>query len=209
MLTFRYPDKPVRSAPSALPLFKGNYRALTKLDGWRCELTIDGEGEVSFISRAKKPLPVGETIRKAARALVKDGKVPFNSVIDGEWMKRRPDYDGPECLYLFSPTWLAGEWVGHLPFRARWEWVNGLCLPVDNLSTVESSRMENHPLIIPASVDSDFVSFFNANKNVWRTEGIVIYKLDGIMYGDLHDSKKSRDMVKIKWRDGHDGRTEI
>ncbi|MBD3404689.1 MAG: hypothetical protein GF411_00980 [Candidatus Lokiarchaeota archaeon] len=187
----------------------GKHIGLSKLDGWRCRTTIYADGTIDFLSSSGKRLPVSEKVRNAVRAIRDAGRVPLASQLDGEWMKRRPDYDGPECIYLFAPMVLAGEWVGHLPFKERWEWINKLELPVDDLSIKKSDHMPNEPLLLPASANCELTEFFDIHINVPRTEGVVIYKAEGKMYGNPREPKKSRDMYKIKYREGHDGRTKI
>jgi len=209
-LTTRFPDKPTRSSPTVLKMMgKGDNIALSKLDGFRCRTVVGGDGNVSFLSSSGGTLPVSSRIRDAVRRLIEAGKIPLSSVLDGEWMKLRPQYDGPECIYYFSPMVLANEWVGHMSFRTRWEWINGLGLPVDNLAVTRSDQMPNNPLILPKSTTEDLDAFFEKHKEIWRTEGIVTYKANGMICGDRRGQKKSRDMYKFKWRDGHSGRTHV
>jgi hypothetical protein len=200
----RLPDKPIRSSASAFKIMDvvQKYIALSKLDGWRCLTCIDENGKISFLSRVRKTLPVSKKLAGAVQKLLDEGKVPKSSIIDGEWMKRRPDYDGPECIFMFSPMVLAGEWVGHMPFQSRWEWINSLGLPVDDLTIRNDAKMVGHPLVIPASSRTEFNKFFESHKGMWRTEGVVVYRITGQIYGNRKDNHKSRDMFKIKWREG-------
>ena len=202
-----FPDSPIRTRSCCLKGFGlDHYKALAKMDGFRCITEIDENGNVSFISKSGNPLPVSNHVQLAVKKLIDDKKIPIKSSLDGEWMKRRPDYDGPECIYIFGPIWLNGEWVGHLPFKDRWEWTLNLGLKVDDLSIARSDQIPNIPLIIPA-YSVDCADLFEKSKNAIRTEGIVIYDLNGIIAGNPVESKDTRAMLKCKWREGDSGRT--
>lgn len=203
-------DQPSRTSTGILNILnKKEYVALSKLDGWRVRIIIDDD--VLFISKSGRELPVHENIKNAMNKLITDGKIPNKSIIDGEWMKYRassgntPGFDGPECIYPLSPLYLEGTWVGNLPFMERWQWINSLGLPIDDLSIHKSDQMPNNPLIIPAS-SNEFTKFYELHKKVIRTEGLVIYKLDGHVYGSIDGSIKSKNMMKCKYREGSDGR---
>jgi hypothetical protein len=209
------PDKPARTTQATLDRFSTDkHLALTKLDGWRILVKIGNDADdLEFLSRRRKPLPVCQKIRAAVEYVVREGRIPYNTVIDGEWMKNRAGtdgfkYDGPECIYWWSPLYLGGEWVGHLPFHDRWNWIRGLDLPQDDISIRRSDQMPDNSIWLPAT-STNFRSFFESHINVARTEGIVIYKRDGIIVGNRRDSVKSRDILKCKWRDGEDGRTQV
>jgi len=212
-MNHRYPDKPTRSSKVALSLMEmQDTIALVKLDGWCCRICWDREAPnngLEFLSSSGGTLPVGPVIKAAVADLVESDKLPVQGMIVGEWMKRRPEYDGPEQVQLFSPMELNREWVGHLAFKQRWEWMNSLGLPVDDLNIVQSDQMPDHPLILPESTDFDLSGLFNKTVDVWRTEGIVVYKAEGIISGSRDGSAKTKDMLKVKWRDGHDGRTHV
>lgn len=208
------PDKPVRTSKAVLgKLSADKYLALSKLDGWRLLVRVGNSiDDIEYLSRHRKPLPVNEQIRQAVRYMVSEGQMPRNTVIDGEWMKNRAGsdgfkYDGPECVYWWSPLYLSGEWVGHLPFHERWAWIRSLGLPQDDISIRNSDQMPDNPLWIPAE-SRDFKDFFESHIGVARTEGIVLYKADGAVVGHPRDSLKSREMLKCKWRSGESGRTQ-
>lgn len=198
MIELRYPDKPERSAEVVLPMMDdGRHIALSKLDGWRC-LTVVEDGKARFVSRALRTLPVGERITGEANRLIREGKLPNGTVLDGEWMKRRPGWDGPEMLYVFCVLVQEGVWVGGHPFSERWKYVNDLGLPVDDIQTNETPGT----ILLPASTDTGIAAFYERNRGVGRTEGVVIYKKNGKAFGSAKGSMKVREMIKVKWRDG-------
>lgn len=199
------PDKPKTKSPAILPtLDREKYTALTKLDGWG--VLIEIYEDIKFVSRTGEPLPVSEEVWKTVQSL--RDKIPPNSTLWGEWMKMRPEYDGPECIYILSPMILAGEFVGHLSHKARFDWVDGLGIPIDDMEIKRSDQMPDHKLIIP-NRSSNVLELFEASKSVPRTEGVVIYKNDGVIYGSPTGCVKNDTMWRCKWRSGDDGRTRV
>jgi len=202
MLTLRYPDKPERSAEACLPLLDdGAHVALSKLDGWRC-LTVIEESGVSFMSRTLRKLPVNEHVTAAVNRLVMDGTLRHGTVLDGEWLRRRPGYEGRECLYLFSPLVLDHRWVGHRSFQDRWTWLLSLGLPTDDLN----EPLPRYDLLLPCWTEKrgELAAFYERHRGVVRTEGVVVYSTAGQHHGGTTQSLKVRDMVKIKWREALD-----
>ena len=199
-MNLRYPDKPERSHVTVLTMLDdGRHTAQSKLDGWRC-MTVIEENSVSFMSRSLRKLPVNEQVKAAVKRLVLDGYVQPGTVFDGEWLRRRPGYEGKECLYLFSPLVLNGQWVGHRRFGERWAWMTSLGLPVDKLT----DKLPQHDLLLPAWCETGLKSFYDRQVGVMRTEGVVVYSNDGQHHGNASRSLKVHDMVKVKWREGAD-----
>lgn len=198
------PDKPKTAHAYALKSVDENtHTALTKYDGWGTLIEIDSA--ICCVSRIGKPLPVDRKILNATKLL----NLHPGTTLWGEWMKRRPDYDGPECIIILSPVYIGGEFVGHQPFKDRLQWVMNLNVPQDDVSITESSQMPDNPLMSPAYAEKDFDSFFQKQRQIARSEGVVVYKNGGQYYGHPTDSIKSSDMRKYKYRHGGDGRTEI
>jgi hypothetical protein len=198
MIPLRYPDKPARSTAAVLDRLD-EHVALSKLDGWRCLTVVDENEEVLFLSRSLRLLPVCDAVRNTVKELVVRGKLRAGTVLDGEWLRRRPGYEGHECLYLFSPLVLMNEWVGHRPFIQRWAWLHAvLRLPEDRLS----DALPQHDLLVPAWATHDLAAFYERHVGVTRTEGVVVYKKDGQHHGSTERSLKVRDMLKVKWREG-------
>jgi hypothetical protein len=209
-----YPDAPVLSSPVILKsVSPDKYFAMTKLDGFNCQIHIgENTREITTWSKVGKHLPVSPKVKEAIAYLFNQGKLPHNSIIWGEWMKVRggslsSKFDGPECIAFFSPYYLAGEFVGHLTHKARFDWILGLGLPVDDI-TVPNDRMKDEPLMVPAH-SRDFVNFFEFNKKVSRSEGIVLYQDNGTLSGSSRDNIDNRTMQKFRYRSGDDGRTQI
>jgi hypothetical protein len=202
----RFPDKPWRRDPKSLPDLdmQGGYIATAKYDGWRCAVTINDD--ISFWSRVNKPLPVADEMRKAVKFL----DLPPATVLDTEWMRRRPDYDGPELLYVIGMPWFNGEWLGRDPEAFRWDKVikifEGVFSKLDD--------PEAFPLQLPKWVSdgkslTPYSELFAWSKTDKTTEGIVLKGKLSKLVGDTKESKKNPNWIKIKWRDGADGRTVV
>lgn len=210
---FRYPDKPVRMYSELLSDLESScdYIATQKLDGWRCVASIN-RGRATYQSRINKELPVSEIITEGFKNLNID-----NITFDSEWMKRRPDYDGPECLYVFGITHLDDTWIGH------WDEIDRFSMLLQrilNLETVDFSRAEsliemieehnkNHVIRIPQFTIKDYTQFFNRQRTQPETEGIVLKRRKSSLIGDINKNAKNFNWYKVKWRDGADGRTGI
>lgn len=192
------PDKPKRGNPTVLKMMKSDkHMALTKYDGWSILIEIT-KYNINFISRLNNVIKTREQIADKIRQL----NLPINTTLWGEWMCRRPDYDGPECIVLFSPIFINGEFVGGQPFIKRFNWLCNLEIPFDDSNIKDSNKMPDCPILLPIHNDSDFVGFFELQKTLPRSEGVVVYKKDGQFYGNPYNSMDSPDMTKIQYRTG-------
>ena len=205
----RFPDKPWRRDPKSLPELdqKGGYIATAKYDGWRCSVVIEETFNISFWSRVNKQLPVAGEMVKAVKFL----GLPQATVLDTEWMRRRPDYDGPEILYIIGMPWFKGEWMGREPEAQRWSRV------VEHFNNINKmvDEPENFPVQLPKWTHdngkslSPYSDLFAWSKTDKTTEGIVLKGNFSKLVGDTKESKKNPNWIKIKWRDGADGRTVV
>jgi len=209
-----FPDKPKRTTESCLErLDNGRHTAVSKLDGWNLFMCNEGE-TIECWSRTWKPLPVADHLKEAWLKLVKDGKIPNNSIINCEWMKMRAGtgaddkYDGKEMIYLLTPYAMEGMFVGFRPYKERREWLEGLGIATDDLSIRKSSEIE-HELLLPATAESGFEEFYELHRGVYRTEGLVICTNKGTLMANQDTPMKTKEMLKVKWRSGDDGRTEF
>jgi len=210
-----FPDKPKRTTPSCLKkLSNGRHTAVSKLDGWNLFICNE-DNNIECYSRTWNPMPVADHLKEAWLRLVKDNKIPNNSIINCEWMKMRAGisgnddkYDGPEMIYPLTPYAMEGMFVGFRPYKERREWLETLGIPTDDLSVRESSKLE-YELVLPATANSNFEEFFEAHRGVYRTEGIVVCTNKGTLIANQDTTAKTKEMLKVKWREGDSGRTEI
>ena len=190
MLIFRRPDKPT-------PIYTlddfadGDYICQPKQDGWRAVIEFYKD-EIVIWSRHHKPLPVSDEMID----VLKDIDVPHNTALDGEWLKRRPDYTGPELIYLFGVLYWDDKWVGGKPEIER----------INLLNTIENV---DHPVLISPYTTSNYEEFFQNTKNDKRTEGVVLKDINGTLIGDREKSKNNPFWFKRKWRSGNDGRSLV
>lgn len=209
-----FPDKPNRTTLSCLgKLDNGRNTAVSKLDGWNLFLCNDGDS-IECYSRTWNPLPVAEHLKESWLKLVKDKKIPDKSIINCEWMKMRAGvkggddkYDGPEMIYPLTPYAMEGMFVGFRPYKERREWLETIGLPVDDLTIKDSSDL-NYEFVLPAIATSNFEEFFELHRGVYRTEGIVICTNKGTLNANQTAAVKTKEMLKVKWRSGENGRTE-
>ena len=207
-MILRYPNKPSELFPESLPdLDDGNRFADQKLDGWRCFLTKNTaktlpwsqEDNLTFVSRRDKDkggpvhLDVSDKIREATEAL----NLPDQTMLDCEWLSRRTKDDGiPECLYIFDILWLEDKWMGGEDCWDRRQKLMELVKPNDTLR-------------IPEFVETGFEQFFNRQKEIPWTEGVVIKDKDCKISSSVQGCKKTALWIKVKWRSGHDVRKVV
>lgn len=199
----RFADKPNQMSAAQLPVFdlQGGWIATAKQDGWRCLVEVDGDGKIEFLSRVWKRLPVSDSLRKVVAGL----ELPKNTMLDGEWMARRPDYKGPETLHLITIPWYDNEWLGGQPEEARWAVTMALMEKISQMPGYDA----NHPIKLPNWTDRDYSKLFEWSKTDPTTEGIVLKRKNSTLIGDLSSSKDNPQWIKIKWRAGCDGQTLI
>lgn len=185
MLISRLPDKPYQRSPSSLVNMSNDYIATYKYDGWRCMAVIDGG--ISFYSRNRNKLPINDNIAKQVLSL----GLPNGTVLDTEWMARRAEIKD-EVLYLITVMWLDGKWVGNADESTRWS----IC---SELKLTENIKLPEH-------ATASYNDLFNSSKLSPITEGIVLKHKNSKLIGDMSESKKNGMWIKIKWREGNDGK---
>lgn len=214
-MILRYPLKPKELYPADLPeLDDGTSYAEQKLDGWRCFVVKDKshtfpeawggstawarKGDLFFLSR--RGIAKGGPTNFAVCDDIVDSVVALNlqdkTFLDGEWLERRTKEDGiGECLYVFDCLWLDDNWVGYVGSFQRRKIM---------LSCVDKGL--NEYLRIPDMVESGFAKFFEKQKSIPWTEGVVVKDKLSTIELNLKDCTSSGIWQKIKWRSGDDGR---
>lgn len=200
----RFPDKPNQMSAAQLPVFdlQGGWISTAKQDGWRCMIEVGADGKIEFLSRVWKPLPICDSLKK----LVATWGLPKNTMLDTEWLARRPGYHGPETLHLITIPWWNDEWLGGQPEEARWAMTKTL---MQNIASLPGYDPATYPAKLPQYTDSDHSKLFEWSKTDPTTEGIVLKRKSSTLIGDLNSSKDNPAWIKIKWRAGHDGQTVI
>lgn len=199
----RFPDKPNLMSAAQLPVFdlQGGWIATAKQDGWRCMIEVDENGKIEFLSRVWKPLPISAALKDVVARI----GLPKATMLDTEWLARRPGYQGPETLHLITIPWYDGEWLGAQPETDRWALTMAL---MENIAT-RTSGLATPPIKLPKWTDKEYTQLFEWSKTDPTTEGIVLKRNNSTLIGDLKSSKDNPTWIKIKWRAGHDGQTII
>ena len=193
-----FPDKPMRMYPHNLAELdaEGKYVGQDKGDGWRVMIIKKARNEpLTLLSRVHKKFDyMSPEVVEALNML----PIPPYSILDGEWMKRRTRYKGPEMVTLHGAIAWDGIFLKKYGEERRIEVVNQFDLPDDWLhAPVRKVKM----------VFSGFEEFFEETKNHPETEGMVLKRLDAPLILSLRDNENNPAWIKVKWRDGADGQT--
>lgn len=201
MLT-HYPDKPHTQNPCFLPEWdaKGTFLCQQKVDGWRLIVIRDKQGTFHYYSRHNKSL--AKDIDDGLKAEVESLPIPNDSQIDGEWISRRAcsvDYKLPEMIFLFDVLKWKGLWMLNKTLKDRYALVKGLFL----------EKQPEHVMLPSEAEPGKFVEFYEAQKAIPFSEGVVVKNLTSKMVGDRRECKKSGGLWKIKWRGSSSGETDL
>lgn len=208
-MNFRYPDKPSRGND----LFFAHtnpteWVAQAKYDGWRLP-TIFENGSFRCFSRigtvAKPRIQGGKfpLTPKILDALTQISKsVPNGTVLDGELVGPRGHLE--PGIYFFDVLAYNGSWLCQTSFQERWKTLLGL-----------KHLWDGSPFIMTAkTVENDFEKFYRQLEGEWKGkgggldlyEGLVLKKRSGTLSLNFRENIKSRDSVKIKYREGSCGK---
>jgi hypothetical protein len=219
-MVLRLPDKPnevFASNPKIWDEFKvQQWIATQKLDGFRLLIVKDftykiikGFGSINWARGKNKDLfflsrrgtnkggptniPVCEEIVKQVESM----DLPDQSMLDSEWLERRTKDDGiHECVFLLDYMWRADDWLGNEPHKDRITWLNNI-------------KIDDDWIRRPNFVTENYVEFYEKQKAISWTEGIVLKHVNSIIIGDDVECKKNPLWCKVKWRSGSNGREEV
>lgn len=198
-----FPDKPFERDPQNLPKWdrSNNYICQQKVDGWRMIIII-GEDDVEFVSRHDKVFTqdIQPSLREEARKLC--ALFPPMTQLDSEWLARRScsvskKIKGkvPAKLILFDILRLGKRWQKSVPYADRWDALKAHLQDVD-FDNIELS-LEAEP--------GQFATFYEAQKEIAVSEGVVIKHKRSKMTGSRNGCKKNPQWFKVKYRGGSDG----
>jgi len=191
---FRFPDKPVETSPAVVAsLIEQDWICNAKYDGWRVQIYIDGPGHVRFLSRVGRP--IDQTNVKMHPIFAQAFELmdlPAGTVIDAEFIGPRGHQD--QAIYIFDMLAWDGKWLTQKPYIERWE-------------RCQQIKLSSNRIQLAETVENDFIGFFNRLKAAWDGEsihlweGIVVKARSGKMTLDRNSSKKSKCMMKLKYRE--------
>lgn len=195
-LLFRYPDKPFEVTPDYLEDLDDSWIGQLKLDGWRCVLMTDSQGQIRAFTRQNmrlaKALHRDDDFEPALLEVVRTLPLPPLSAVDGEFIGRRnKDVVEHEMYAAFDLMYLGGQWLGELPFKVRWQALYDLCRL--QAPTPHQKRFVLVPMIV-----GNLREFFD---NSWKNplcEGVVCKKLDSKLIGSPNHSEQNPDWIKCK-----------
>jgi len=190
-----FPDKPWEQDPRYLPEWdaSNNYSEEQKIDGWRMMLVIT-EDDIRFISRHDKDhtKDVEPEIQKAALELRKH--FTPQTQIDAEWLSRRScslEYRLPPKLFLLDILRCNNEWLLAKTYAERHKIIEEV-MPL----------LTNHDIIDmpPSAKPGEFVSFYEAQKTIPFSEGVVIKHKNSKLVASRTECAKNPLWFKVKYR---------
>lgn len=204
-----FPDKPMTSSKTRISFWDStnSYICQQKVDGWRMIVqfleTDSEEKEIAVVSRHNKnytdEVLADPDIRQELERLAE--LVPPNTHLDGEWLSRRAcskKYNLPPQLFLFDILIWDGNSQSKTPYELRW----------DNLYSLLYYNDFNESVTWPAFAEpGHFEEFFEEQKQVPWTEGIVVKHKQSTLRASRSASVKNKQWYKVRYRGGMDGET--
>lgn len=195
---FRYPDKPNRTSPTFFTFIanrENEWMGQAKYDGWRLFIHQSPQGLI-LLNRMGQPIhsrfPITPTIRKTLETVIEKG-----IMVDAELVGPRGHLE--PCVYLFDLLGIQNEYIGSWTFERRWERLNTLKLG-QGVRYAETRF-------------SGFREWYEELRSQWvcntidLCEGLVLRRRNSQLILSARSNAKNPDMVKIKYREGREGRT--
>jgi ATP-dependent DNA ligase len=203
MLPFIAPDKPIRTSDDFLiDLDVEEWSCEMKLDGYRMEISKH-DGIIIARSRHNEILKIDGSFIDYFNSLLSEG-----SAIDTEWINHDRikaintvmKFNLPlvECIGIHDVTWLNGKYLGNISLKERRN-----CDIYKKLQTASMNNIiDNFKVFkIPMlSDDNTMIDFYNMQKSIKISEGIVIKKWNSKLVGNRSQSAKNPSWYKIKYR---------
>jgi len=196
-----FPDKPWQRKPNELASWDdGDYVCQQKCDGWRVQVIKSLDGAIHYYSRHDKSLTddIEASLKQEMAAML--ANAPHGSQLDGEWLSRRSHSKLPGAqphLVMFDVVRWDRRWLLRKPYQERLQLLQEVVVPADNISLPETAE--------PGS----FVSFYEQQKSIPQSEGVVVKLLRSTLIGDRNESKKNPHWFKIKYRGGRTGEERL
>lgn len=197
-----FPNKPWEQHPKSLKKLdeSNNYDCSAKIDGWRMMLIISPE-KIEYVSRHNKSFTssIEESIKKEARIL--QAIFPDKTQIDAEWLSRRScskEYNLTPKLFLLDVIRYGEKWLFAEKYKDRIKLLD--CIPFSELKNI------GKPL---EAMTGEFEKFFEEQKKIAFSEGVVLKHKDSTLIADRKESVKNPLHIKIKYRGGCDGEKNL
>jgi len=196
-----YPDKPFEHGPESIPGWDdGCHLCQQKVDGWRLETCKDFKGRVNFISRSNTLMnsEVESYIQEQMALLL--AELSNGCQLDGEWLSRREatNKKTKPRLVLFDVIRYERRWLLQEPYEYRWELMQEIFAKVDPALMPDISLVET-------AKDGEFAAFYEAQKTLAHSEGIVVKHKQSFLLGDRNGSKDNPMWLKVLYRASSSG----
>ena len=195
-----YPDKPWEQKPEFLAGWdqSGKYACEQKIDGWRMMIIITEKG-LEFISRHNKnhTRDIEPELKKAAQELLEH--FPVQTQIDAEWLSRRScnkEYKLTPRIFLLDVMRYGSEWLLSKTYDERHKLIEDVMPKIRDRVHIDTP---------PTATAGTFVSFYEDQKKVPYSEGVVIKHRDSKLVGNRNECAKNTLWFKVKYRGGSDG----
>jgi ATP-dependent DNA ligase len=201
-----YPDKPLSANLAFLDAADadGSYLCEQKVDGFRMVIDFLPHG-VQLVSRHGKDF-TSEISREIIQELeaVREGyDISAGTRLDGEWRSRRScsvELDLPQKLFIFDIMRWGRAWLTGVPLRERrYDYIQ--CWFPEATSAVG----EKSSVTLSLATRLAFRGFFEAQKKIPWSEGVVLKHLEGYIQGGKSRSESNPTWHKVKYRGGIDG----
>jgi hypothetical protein len=202
MLQFIAPDKPIRTTEDFLvDLNAEEWSCEMKLDGYRIEIGKD-DNIITARSRHNEILNINYKLVEYFDSILDNGYA-----LDGEWInhsriKSINKTTGSklpliECIGIHDVTWTNGRYSGNIPLNMRRN-----CDLYKKIPDVTMSNLLEDLAVfkIPMLSNHEILEFYNLQKNIKISEGIVIKKCNSKLVGAKTQSAKNPCWYKIKYR---------
>jgi ATP-dependent DNA ligase len=200
-----YPDKPIEQGPSALAVLdNGCNICQQKTDGWRLETCKTLKGIIAFISRHNTSMDgsVEPHIMKQMALIME--LMPNGSQLDGEWLSRREatNKKTKPRYVLFDVIRRNKRWMHQKPYSERW----ALLQDIFNQAVEAYGREALADISLAETAeDGEFEAFYEAQKKLAHSEGVVIKHKDSTLLADRKECKDNPRWIKIRYRGASDG----
>lgn len=198
-----FPDKPFERNPEDLDGWdaSNNYICQQKVDGWRMVIILTETG-VEFVSRHNTLMTADIELHLKEECSKLKETFPVGTQIDSEWISRRScskQYNLKPQLYVFDLIRLGAKWMHQTPYLERY---TELCERLKPLG------LEFVTLPVEAA-PGHFSEFYEAQKSLLFSEGVVVKHKKSLLIADRKESKKNPQWFKVKYRAGNDGEMDM
>lgn len=195
-----FPDKPFEHSPDSIEKWdNGKFICQQKGDGWRLEI-CKGKGEIAYITRHNTDYTNQIEDHLKQQMEIISTILPDRSQLDSEWLSMRActNKKTKPKLLVFDVVRYNKKWLLQTPYEERWALLQEILGKVDPASIPDIE-------LAPTAEDGKFVEFYEAQKKLARSEGIVVKHKKSVLIGDRKTCKDNPRWMKVRFRSGCDG----